>query len=112
MASLEAFRRDPDGLWTFYRRRLSLLADAEPNPAHLALAALGRAGLLQALVTQNVDGLHQAGGWPEPIEVHGSLREAECLRCGRRVPRAEVELLLDDGAAPRAAPAGRRSSRA
>jgi NAD-dependent deacetylase len=85
-ATIDAFRRDPVKVWEFYAVRLDTLAQAEPNAGHLALAELGRRGLVQAIVTQNIDGLHQRAGSKEVIEVHGSIRTASCLRCGAHVP--------------------------
>ena len=61
-ASLAAFRRDPEKVWTFYSLRMQMLVDAEPNAAHTALAALERTGLVAAVVTQNIDLLHERGG--------------------------------------------------
>ena len=61
-ATIDAFRRDPAKVWDFYSKRLGILADAKPNAAHLALAELERRGLVEAIVTQNVDRLHQAAG--------------------------------------------------
>src|SRR5919202_4472578 len=58
-ATIDAFRRDPEKVWDFYLLRLKVLADAEPNAGHLALAELERRGVVQAVVTQNIDGLHQ-----------------------------------------------------
>jgi NAD-dependent deacetylase len=84
VASIEAFQRDPERVWEFYARRLDVLADAEPNPAHVALAELESRGLVQAVITQNVDGLHAAAGSRDVIEVHGSIATAVCLACGRR----------------------------
>jgi NAD-dependent deacetylase len=84
VASIDAFHRDPGRVWEFYALRLGVLAEAQPNEAHRALAALEGAGLVAAVVTQNVDGLHQAAGSREVIEVHGSIRGAVCLGCGRR----------------------------
>jgi NAD-dependent deacetylase len=81
-ATIDAFRRDPDKVWEFYALRVGVLADAEPNAGHLALAELERRGLVQAIVTQNIDGLHQRAGSQEVIEVHGSIRTATCLECG------------------------------
>jgi NAD-dependent deacetylase len=81
-ATIEAFRRDPEKVWEFYALRLSILAEAEPNAGHLALAELERRGLIRAIVTQNIDGLHQRAGSQEVIEVHGSIRTAACLECG------------------------------
>ncbi len=80
--TIDAFRRDPEKVWEFYALRLGVLAAAEPNAGHLALAELERRGLVQAIVTQNIDGLHQRAGSREVIEVHGSIRTATCLDCG------------------------------
>jgi NAD-dependent deacetylase len=85
-ATIEAFRRDPVKVWEFYALRLDALARAEPNAGHLALAELERHGLVQAVVTQNIDGLHQRAGSQEVIEVHGSIRTATCLACGEEAP--------------------------
>ncbi|MDX6479746.1 MAG: NAD-dependent deacetylase [Gaiellaceae bacterium] len=86
VAHIDAFRRDPARVWEFYGLRLNVLASAEPNDGHRALAALEERGLVRAVVTQNVDGLHARAGWRNLVEVHGSLREAECIHCGARVP--------------------------
>jgi NAD-dependent deacetylase len=85
-----ALRRDPARVWEFYALRLAALAPAEPNDGHLALAELEERGAIRAVVTQNVDGLHQWAGSREIVEVHGSLREAECIACGVRVPMADA----------------------
>jgi NAD-dependent deacetylase len=84
-ATIAAFRRDPAKVWEFYSLRFETLATAEPNAGHLALAELERAGLVSAIVTQNIDGLHLRAGSQEVIEVHGSIRTASCLQCGERV---------------------------
>ena len=84
VASIDAFRRDPERVWEFYALRLGALGDARPNPAHVALAELEARGLVQAIVTQNVDGLHQAAGSRAVIEVHGSIQSAVCPACDRR----------------------------
>ena len=89
-ATIDAFRRDPEKVWEFYSLRLGVLGDAEPNAGHRALAELERRGLVEAIVTQNVDGLHQRAGAHEVIEVHGSIRTASCLRCGERVALARA----------------------
>jgi NAD-dependent deacetylase len=86
VAHVDAFRRDPARVWEFYSLRLEALAQAEPNDGHRALAELEEQGWIRAVVTQNVDGLHQRAGSREVVEVHGSLREAECIHCGVRVP--------------------------
>lgn len=65
--------------------------DAKPNPAHDALVMLERAGLIPGIVTQNVDGLHQAAGNVSIVELHGALREVTCLDCGQIAPREDVQ---------------------
>lgn len=84
VASIDAFHRDPVRAWEFYALRLGVLGDAQPNDAHRALARLERDGLLESVITQNVDGLHQAAGSRDVIEVHGSIRGAVCIACSRR----------------------------
>jgi len=96
-ATISAFRRNPAKVWEFYGLRFEVLSRAEPNVGHLALAALERRGLVRAVVTQNIDGLHERAGSQQVIEVHGSIRTASCLACGERVPFADV-------VAPRAVP--------
>ena len=90
VASIDAFRRDPVRVWEFYALRLDVLAQAEPNDGHRALAELEERGWIRAVVTQNVDGLHQRAGSREVVEVHGSLREAECIHCGVSVPMKDA----------------------
>jgi NAD-dependent deacetylase len=93
-ATISAFRRDPVKVWEFYAMRSDVLKRAEPNAGHLALAELERRGLVQAIVTQNVDGLHACAGSLEVIEVHGSIRTASCLACGTRLSFEAVLRLL------------------
>ncbi|HWI64363.1 MAG TPA: NAD-dependent deacylase [Symbiobacteriaceae bacterium] len=92
LASMTALRRNPVEFYQFYRYRLSRLNDARPNAVHTGLAALQQAGYVKALITQNIDGLHQAGGARDVIEMHGSLRECVCLRCRRRFPSALIDV--------------------
>jgi NAD-dependent deacetylase len=93
-ATIRAFRRDPVKVWDFYARRLGVLQAAQPNAAHLALARLEAEGWVEAVVTQNVDRLHERAGSRDVVEVHGSLRTSSCLEC-RHVEGFErvVELL-------------------
>jgi NAD-dependent deacetylase len=101
-ATLGAFRRDPEKVWRFYAPRIGMLTEAEPNRAHLALAELERAGLVRAVVTQNIDLLHERAGSREVVEVHGSIRTSSCLACGSRYPLEEVVPLIEAGeGAPR-----------
>src|SRR6266511_3332977 len=78
-ATISAFRRDPRKVWEFYALRFEALTSAEPNEGHRALAELEGRGLVRAVVTQNIDTLHERAGSREVVEVHGSIREAECL---------------------------------
>ena len=98
--SIEAFRADPLKVWSFYKPRVAMLTEAEPNPAHLALAELERCGFVEAVVTQNIDLLHGRAGSKEVVEVHGSIRTATCPGCGERYPLEQVLELLDDADAP------------
>ena len=82
VASIDAFRRDPERVWGFYRGRIETLLQAEPNRAHVALAGLEEAGLVRAVVTQNIDRLHARAGSRDVVEVHGSIASAVCLHCG------------------------------
>jgi NAD-dependent deacetylase len=90
VAHISVFRRDPETFWSFYGQRFATLSDKQPNGAHFALAELERRGLLRAVVTQNIDGLHTAGGVTDLLEVHGSIRTASCLVDGERYKLAEV----------------------
>jgi NAD-dependent deacetylase len=87
-ATIEAFSADPEKVWRMFSGMLSLVASAVPNSAHAALARLERSGRLKSVITQNVDGLHQAAGSRNVIEYHGSFRELVCLSCWKRFPFA------------------------
>jgi NAD-dependent deacetylase len=86
VASIDAFRRDPTRVWSWYGPRIRSFLDVEPNPGHVALAALERTGPVQAVVTQNIDTLHTRAGSEDVVEVHGSIRRAVCLTCGLPEP--------------------------
>ena len=90
VAHIDAFRADPVRFWHFYGNRFASLEGKQPNGAHRALAALEERGVVDAVVTQNIDGLHAAAGSAEVIEVHGSIRASVCLQCGERVELAAV----------------------
>ena len=98
--SIEAFRRDPLKVWSFYKPRVAMLTEAEPNAAHLALAELERLGFVEAIVTQNIDLLHERAGSREVVEVHGSIRTATCPGCGERYALRRVLELLAQADAP------------
>ena len=90
VAHIDVFRRDPERFWSFYGARFQTLEDKQPNRAHRALAALERAGLLDAVITQNIDRLHARGGTRELIEVHGTIATSSCLSCHAVYGLAEV----------------------
>lgn len=100
VASIRAFRRDPEHVWDFYRRRIQLLLDAAPNAAHYALAELERRGLVSAVVTQNIDTLHSRAGSRTVVEVHGSIRSAQCLDCLWTTDAEAVLAQLAEGPVP------------
>lgn len=99
-ATLGAFRADPQKVWRFYAPRFEMLTTVEPNSAHRALAELERLGLVRAIVTQNIDLLHERAGSQDVVEVHGSIRTSSCPACGAAYPLAEVEPLIEAHAAP------------
>ena len=76
------FMQHTEAFYEFYREKMMIL-DAKPNPAHLKLAELEKAGKLTAVVTQNIDGLHQAAGSKNVYELHGSIHRNYCMDCGK-----------------------------
>ena len=95
--SIEAFVRDPERVWEFYGPRYRMLSEAEPNAAHHALAELERRGIVDAIVTQNIDRLHERAGSRHVVEVHGSIRTASCPSCGRVHSLDAVLAMVDEG---------------
>lgn len=86
VASLQSFKRHPERYYEWVRPLMQTLLDAQPNPAHDALAQLEAMGKLQSVVTQNIDTLHSKAGSKRVYEVHGHLREATCIECFRVYP--------------------------
>lgn len=97
MLSIGYYNGFPDAFWRFYRS-VMLYPQAKPNAAHKALKRLEDQGRLKAIITQNIDGLHQAAGSRNVIELHGSVHRNRCEKCGRFYPLAEV---LEGEGAPR-----------
>jgi len=83
------FTRNPEEYYRFHREKL-VIEGVKPNRAHLRLAELEKEGKLRAVVTQNIDGLHQAAGSKKVLELHGSILRAYCSRCGRPYPADEM----------------------
>ena len=88
VGSLATFMRDPARFWDFHRPRFDVVDSVEPNAGHRAIAELEAIGVVKALITQNIDGLHARAGSRDPIEVHGSLTSGTCLRCDETVERS------------------------
>ena len=82
VAHIDAFRSDPARFWSFYGQRFASLRDKRPNGAHEALVELERRGLIDAVITQNIDQLHRKAGTEDLIEVHGTIATSSCLVCG------------------------------
>lgn len=82
-ASAEAFREDPSKYWTIRGEFIRNYDSYQPNKAHIALAELEKMNLLRHVITQNIDGLHKKAGNRNVTEIHGSLRETYCLKCGK-----------------------------
>jgi NAD-dependent deacetylase len=100
VAHIDAFHRDTRRFWSFYRPRFSMLGDKSPNAAHHALAALECRGLLDAVITQNIDRLHTKAGSERVVEVHGSIATSSCTSCHASYPLERVgELFDEDGVA-------------
>jgi NAD-dependent deacetylase len=98
VAHIDAFRSDPVRFWSFYGQRFATLEDKQPNGAHRALVAMERHGLLDAVITQNIDMLHRKAGTGELVEMHGSIASCSCLRCGVSVVLDEVASRLASAA--------------
>jgi NAD-dependent deacetylase len=101
VASIQAFIQAPHRFYEWYIETAVGMTQAEPNPAHFALAQMEERGVLQTVVTQNIDGLHQRAGSQRVLELHGSNETASCLDCGEVV---DGKALLQRYAADRQVP--------
>jgi len=106
VAHIDAFRRDPARFWGFYRQRLQMLGDKEPNGAHESLAQLERRGLLEGVITQNIDTLHSKAGSDRVTEVHGSIRTSTCQACEAQFRTEYIDHLFDDDGAAKCSECG------
>ena len=84
LLSSDCLYREPELFFDNYRKNLNSL-DAKPNATHLYLKKLEDAGKLKAIITQNIDGLHQEAGSKNVLEIHGTLRKCHCTKCGRHM---------------------------
>lgn len=89
MLSHSFFRDHPEEFFEFYKTKM-IYKDAKPNRAHTALAELERRGKLKAVVTQNIDGLHQSAGSHKVLELHGSVHRNTCMGCGTKYTLEDV----------------------
>jgi len=105
VAHIDAFRADPVRFWSFYGERFATLGEKQPNGAHGALVELEARGLLDGVITQNIDMLHRTAGTRELVEVHGSIASCSCPRCGGDVGLVEVRerIAAEDDGVPRCA---------
>ncbi len=101
VASLRGFHANPHRFYNWFRPLLKTIGTAQPNAAHVALAELEQSGRLKAVITQNIDGLHQRAGSREVYELHGHLRSATCLDCDRQAPAAPLLDRVRRGNVPR-----------
>ena len=93
VAHIDAFRRNPEKVWKLLLKGMqAFLVSARPNAGHTGLARLEEWGYLRAVITQNVDGLHQAAGSRDVIEFHGSFAWQRCMDCGSRCETNRVDL--------------------
>ena len=90
-AHIESFKQNPEKVWQMIREMSSLVRNAKPNPAHIALAELEQLGLLKVVITQNIDNLHQKAGSKNVIEYHGNGEYLVCPRCNKRYSAQEAE---------------------
>lgn len=99
--SINALRDDPAKVWQMLWELDRVLEAAQPNPAHHALAELERMGVVTTVITQNVDGLHQAAGSEEVVELHGNRQRLACMDCDHTGSRAAVLERTEVGEVPR-----------
>ena len=90
VASLSAFRHDPEQFYKWFHPLAIQIFTAEPNPAHVALAKLQAGGYITTIITQNIDGLHSRAGAINVLEVHGTLNTLSCTNCYRQTPASEI----------------------
>ncbi len=105
VAHIDVWRRDPDRFWHFYGARFASLRQVKPNRAHEAVAELERRGLIEGVITQNIDRLHRAAGSREVVEVHGSIEWSRCPVCGARTELERVVEMIEAAAGAPECPA-------
>lgn len=92
-ANINTFKKNPEKVWNVLLKEMkSTLDKAKPNPAHIALADLESLGLLKTIITQNIDGLHQAAGNNDVIEFHGNFANLSCMKCSNPFKMSEISI--------------------
>jgi NAD-dependent deacetylase len=101
VATIQSFVRKPEAFYNWMRPMAKTMRDAKPNPAHVALAQMEKAGYLSAIITQNIDTLHTRAGSHEVYEVHGNMRAATCIQCYEEYEAAPyIDKLIENGDIP------------
>ena len=98
--TIQGFKANPKAFYEGGAPFVKMLDEAEPNESHTVLAELEKRGLVKAIITQNVDGLHQKGGSKQVLEIHGTLSSASCMHCGKQVSIEEVAADIEEGLIP------------
>lgn len=102
VASIHGFRLRPKAFYNWLRPLVVKMREAQPNSAHIALTRLEEMGRLRAVITQNIDGLHQRAGSQRVLELHGGARQATCMKCGKvLLTEVFIESFIADGKVPR-----------
>ena len=102
VASLSTFRTTPERFFTWFRPLAGQIYNAEPNPAHVALAQLEEAGRVKSIITQNIDALHHKAGSKNVIEMHGTMRTLSCTQCFRQAEAKDyLQAYIVQGEIPR-----------
>ncbi|NOZ56301.1 MAG: NAD-dependent deacylase [Calditrichaeota bacterium] len=97
LATVDAFLKNPALVWEWYNYRRRIVTEVQPNPGHRALVELEKLVPDFAVITQNVDGLHQRAGSRKVLELHGNILRSRCMRCGKLY----TELTFENGEVPR-----------
>jgi len=101
VASLTTFRYQPERFFEWMRPLINCILNADPNPAHLAIARMEQGGYIKSIITQNIDNLHQKAGSINVYETHGTLQSMSCTGCFQRTASApHIQPLVEDGKMP------------
>jgi len=99
-ATYSYFIKHPKDFWSLYLSFINVFINAKPNNAHYGLAKMEKLGILKAIITQNIDGLHQKAGSKRVIELHGNLKKVSCISCGMKYNYKDVLNIIKKGIPP------------